>query len=411
MYPPTPPKGYYGTILTEPYSLGLRTKVNEQISICRSFDKIGLSVMPYIAAWRIDQSGIWYEFVSDRFLDLFNCGPGEIAQTFCESIIDHRQYQQTDIYPDIQESILNRNDLDIERKRLRQETVKEGVVEAIYKVALPSNNVWLKDWATVTIFKKDGICISPGYLCNVSLEMSQKDHLDEINVTVTRDKNLLVEAERSAALGQISAKIYHEIRNPILSIGGLARRMLKKQESDNSRTFLDVIAKEADRLEKVLNNLFNYTRKVDIKPESTDLVDLTRGVIDLLQSDFNRQNIIVTLIVNELIPPVMIDKEQINLTLVHILKNSVEAMPSGGRLSIEIDLNNNGVLLSIRDSGDGISDGHSRRVTEPFFTTKVYGTGLGLSLAKKAIDLHKGSLSFQQDDTGGTEVLIQLPIS
>ncbi len=227
-----PFKDYYGKILLDQYSDDLRSRVAKQISSSASYDQIGLSVMPYIAAWRTDKPGIWYEFVSDRFLDLFQCTHKRIAQVFSNSIVDHRQYHFTEIYPDIKESILKKDDLARQRSQLRKVTAKEGVVEAIYKVALPgSKNVWLKDWASVTFFEEDCICLSPGYLCNVTLEMSQKDHLGEINVTVNRDKNVLVEAERSAALGQISAKIYHEIRNPILSIGGLAKQLMKKNRS------------------------------------------------------------------------------------------------------------------------------------------------------------------------------------
>lgn len=411
MPPPIPPEGYYGQILTSTYSLELRNTVAEQISSCASFDRLGMSVMPYIAAWRIDRPGIWYEFVSDRFLELFHCSPAAIARTFRESIVDHRQYRQTAIYPDIKESILDRADLEDQRFRLRRESTQEGAAEVIYKVALPERrNVWLKDWASVSHFKEDGICLSPGYLCNVSLEMSRKDHLDEINVTVNRDKNLLVDAERSAALGQISAKIFHEIRNPILSIGGLAKILLKKPDAENSHNYLDVIAKEAGRLENILANLFAFTRDVELVPESTDLVALAKSVVDLLQSELDRQNITIAFSVVGSIQPIMIDREQIRLALVHILKNSVEAMPQGGSLAITVDRQNENVTISIRDSGIGVPAGYVRRVTEPFFTTKVYGTGLGLSLAQKAIDLHAGTLTFRQPDTEGTEVVVKLPV-
>ncbi len=404
------PPGYHGKILTGKYDTGLQSDVAKQISSCKSFDQIGLSVMPYIAAWQTDQSGIWYEFVSERFLELFQCIPERIVQVFCNSIIDHRQYQHTDIYPDIKESILTKDDLENQRRRLRKETVSEGVAEAIYKVALPNNHtIWLKDWASITFFKKDRLYLSPGYLCDVTMEMSQKDHLDEINVTVNRDKNVLVEAERSAALGQISAKIFHEIRNPILSIGALAKRLLKKQKDTGSHSYLDVIMKESNRLEKILNNLFNYTRRIQIDTEPTDLVALTKNTIDLLQTEFDRQQIQLVLSIDENIPPITLDKEQIHLAIVHILKNSVEAMSTGGKLSITLAKEKESVFITIRDSGDGILDAHARRVIEPFFTTKVYGTGLGLSLAQKAIDLHGGSLTFQQSDSSGTTVIVQIP--
>lgn len=402
---------YCGTVLTHTISQELREHLTDQIDRCSSFDGLGLSVMPYIAAWRTDKPGIWYEFASRRFLQLFQCDHATIAEEFCHSIIDHRQYKQTDIYPDIEESVLKREDLQSQRTRLRQQTVKEGVAEAVYKVVLPTGKQhWLKDWASITLFEQDNIYLSPGYLCDVTKEMSKKDYLDEINTTVTRDKALLVEAERSAALGQISAKMYHEIRNPVLAIGGMARRLVKKQQPANGHPLLDVIVKESKRLENILHTLFTYTETTAITPESANLVLLTKEVIDLLQSDFDRQHITVTLQVESPVIPLMLDKEQMHLALVHILKNSLEAMPDGGNLALSLSQDAKRATLSIGDSGQGIAEGHSHRVTEPFFTTKVYGTGLGLSLAQKAIDLHGGSMIFQQPDDGGTTVLVQLPL-
>lgn len=412
MLPPIPPEGYYGQILTGEYSLKLRHAVAEQFASCTALDRLGLSVMPYIAAWRIDRPGLWYEFVSARFLELFHCGPATIASAFRDSIIDHRQYRHKNVYPDVQESILDRADLENQRLRLRQESAAQGVGEVIYKVVLPNRqNVWLKDCSSVTRFEEDGICLSPGYLCNVSLEMSRKDHLDEVNEIVTREKHLLVEAERSAALGQISAKIFHEIRNPIVSIGGLAKRLLQKPEADNSQKYLEVIVREAGRLENVLANLFSYTKTADFAPEPSDLAALARNVIDLLQSELDRQHIAIAFTVTGTIPPIGIDREQIRLALIHILKNSVEAMPLGGRLSITIGRHGDRVILSVLDSGLGIPAGYARRVVEPFFTTKVYGTGLGLSLAQKAVDLHAGKLDFRHPATGGTEVIMELPVA
>ena len=411
MLPPIPPEGYYGRILTGEYSLRLRRTVAEQFASCTAFDRLGLSVMPYIAAWRIDRSGLWYEFVSAGFLELFHCSPATIARTFRDSIIDHRQYRHKDVYPDVQESILDRADLENQRLRLRQESAAQRVGEVIYKVVLPNRqNVWLKDCPSVTRFEEDGICLSPGYLCNVSLEMSRKDHLDEINEVVTREKYLLVEAERSAALGQISAKIFHEIRNPIVSIGGLAKRLLQKPEADNSQKYLEVIVREAGRLENVLANLFSYTKTADFAPEPSDLATLAKNVIDLLQSELDRQHITIAFTVTGPIPLIPVDRAQIRLALIHIMKNSIEAMVSGGKLAITIGRNKDSATLSIRDSGMGIPAGYGRRVVEPFFTTKVYGTGLGLSLAQKAVDLHDGTLTFRQPDTGGTEVIMELPI-
>jgi len=278
-------------------------------------------------------------------------------------------------------------------------------------VQLPDmRTMWLKDWASITTFEQDGICLSPGYLTDVSMEMLQKDQLSELNTIVNRDKELLVEAERYAALGQISAQVYHEIRNPVLSIGGLARRLLKKPAAE-PQLFLEVIAKEAERLEKILHNLFDFTRRVDLALKFSDPVQLAERVITLLQSDFDHFGVKATLTVESPVSEIYIDQEQIYLSLVHIIKNGIEAMIDGGNLDITIRQSETDVVISIRDSGEGIHKVHKKRVTEPFFTTKVHGTGLGLSLAQKAIHLHRGELVISPIVSGGTEVTVYLPLS
>ena len=220
---------YCGRLLLEDCSEPLKNKIREQIAACFSFDQIDIPIMPYISAWRLDQPGIWYEYVSKQFLSLFNCGPDTIARTFCSAILDRREYRNNGETPMIREMILPGQELEGQRPILRGKTSRTGTMEAVYKVKLPDmRTIWLKDWASITTFEQDGVCLSPGYLTDVSMEMLQKDQLSELNTVVNRDKELLVEAERYAALGQISAQVYHEIRNPVLSIGGLARRLLEK---------------------------------------------------------------------------------------------------------------------------------------------------------------------------------------
>jgi signal transduction histidine kinase len=402
---------YCGRLLLENYSDPLKNKVREQISACYSFDQIDIPVMPYISAWRLDQPGIWYEYVSKQFLALFGCGPESIAQTFCSAILDRREYRNNGETPIIKEMVLPGRELDSQRPILRGKTSRTGTMEAVYKVKLPDmRTMWLKDWASITTFEQDGICLSPGYLTDVSMEMLQKDQLSELNTIVNRDKELLVEAERCQALGQISAQVYHEIRNPVLSIGGLARRLLKKPAAE-PQLFLEVIAKEAERLEKILHNLFDFTRRVDLTLKFSDPVQLVERVITLLQSDFDHFSVKATLTVESPVSEIFIDQEQIYLSLVHIIKNGIEAMVDGGNLDIRIRQSETDVVISIRDSGEGIHKVHKKRVTEPFFTTKVHGTGLGLSLAQKAIHLHRGELVISPIASGGTEVIVNLPLS
>ncbi|MGW8161178.1 MAG: histidine kinase dimerization/phospho-acceptor domain-containing protein, partial [Desulfobulbales bacterium] len=155
--------------------------------------------------------------------------------------------------------------------------------------------------------------------------MSQKDQVNELNVMVNRDKGLLVEAERHAALGQISAKVYHEIRNPILSIGGLAKRLSDTMPAEGLQSYMSVIVKEAERLEEILNNLFMITSPLNIKHTQTDPAVMVKRVIGLLRSELDRSGIRVTYICREQLPELEMDQEQIHEALVHIIKNSIEA--------------------------------------------------------------------------------------
>ena len=405
------PDNYCGRLLRGDYSDALKDKVREQIAAFFSFDQIDIPIIPYISAWHLNQPGIWYEYVSRQFLALFNCGPDAIARVFCSAILDRREYKNNGESPIVRELVLPGREIDGQRPVLRGKTSRNGTMEAIYKVRLPdTRTLWLKDWASITTFEEDGVCLSPGYLTDVSMEMLQKDQLSEQNAMVNRDKELLVEAERYAALGQLSAQVYHEIRNPVLSIGGLARRLLKKPAAE-PQLFLEVIAKEAERLEKILNNLFDFTRRIDLAPRPSSPVRLVQRVIGLLQSDFDHYGVQANLSVQGPVAEIFIDPEQISLALVHIIKNGLEAMIDGGRLDIAIRQTETEVVISIRDSGQGIHIGHKKRVTEPFFTTKVHGTGLGLSLAQKAIRLHQGTLVISPIASGGTEVTLSLPLS
>ncbi len=403
---------YCGKLLHEDCSPDLKQKVREQIAACFSFDQIDIPILPYISAWRIDKPGIWYEYVSRQFLALFNCTPEIIAKTFCNSILDRREYRNNGgTTPIVREMITPGKEIETQRLDIRDKTSRTGTMEAVYKVKLSDGRtLWLKDWASISIFELDGICLSPGYLTDVSMEMLQKDQLSEINAVVNKDKELLVEAERYAALDQISAQVYHEIRNPVLSIGGLAKRLLKKPPAE-PQLFLEVIAKEADRLGKILNNLFKYTQRTELSPKISDPVQLVERVISLLQSEFEDFAVRTALVVESPISKISIDQEQIYLALVHIIKNGIEAMIDGGNLDIKISQSETDVIISIKDSGEGIHMVHKKRVTEPFFTTKVYGTGLGLSLAQKAIHLHQGELVINTVTPGGTEVIIYLPLS
>ncbi|MEW6290191.1 MAG: HAMP domain-containing sensor histidine kinase [Thermodesulfobacteriota bacterium] len=406
----TAPPDYCGHILSGPYSSRLQARVRRCIAGFRAFDRTDVPVISYISAWQMDDKLIWYEFVSQRFLRLLQCRPNEIATAFREAILDHRLYKYIDSSDAIKENVLGPEQLGSSRKRLRNQRSRVGFVDAVYKLRLPNNReIWLKDWGSIETFEGDKVCLSLGYLTDVTKEMMQKDQFSEQNIVVSRDKNLLVEAERHNALGQISAQVFHAIRNPLAAIGGLAKRILTKGGATNLHLYAEVIAKEAARLERLLNALFQFTQTEEPHKQAVDPGRLVKNALALLKTELDKNSIKIHFEAPNRLPELIVDVRQIEEALVHIIKNAIEALSEQGKIDIKLQEDGQYLFFIVKDYGLGIRPIHEQRVTEPFFTTKVYGSGFGLSLAKKYIELHQGTLRIVSGSSSGTKVVVKLP--
>ena len=130
----------------------------------------------------------------------------------------------------------------------------------------------------------------------------------------------------------------------------------------------------------------------------------------LLQSDLTKHKILWEFNLDEPEPLVNIDEKQVRQMFLHLFKNSIEAMPGGGNLTIEAQVLNKVVQVSILDTGIGIHDTHIDKAKDPFFTTKTYGTGMGLTMVDRIVKAHGGSFAMQKRETGGMEVKVDFPI-
>ena len=222
---------------------------------------------------------------------------------------------------------------------------------------------------------------------------------------------MLVEAEKFSALGQMSAQMVHAIRNPVTSIGGISRILTKKINNAATRKYLDAIIKESTRLESILQDLFEFVARKQTSKEMGQLSQLLRKTLILLQSTIAKHRIEVQLQVMENEPQLVLDEQQIRQMLLHLLKNAIEAMPEGGILSIRLSENEKRqIALSIRDTGPGISEAHIKQVTDSFFTTKTYGTGMGLTLVDQVVKAHGGDFDLHVLPVG-LEVVVFLPLA
>jgi signal transduction histidine kinase/DNA-binding response OmpR family regulator len=238
----------------------------------------------------------------------------------------------------------------------------------------------------------------------------QIGELEDLTIELDKNKDLLVEAERYSALGQMAAQLVHAIRNPVTTIGGAARMLSKKVTDETWLKFLKMMVKETARVESTLEDLFDFVKQVDFEKERTALYPLIRKTLMLVQPRMAKQNIIWEMDLPEPEREFDMDTRQIRQMLLHLMKNAVEAMPDGGKLTIAYTEENGWGRITITDTGMGMADDSMERAKDPFFTTKTYGTGLGLTMVERIVQAHDGDFSLHTRAGGGMEVSVKLPL-
>jgi len=263
--------------------------------------------------------------------------------------------------------------------------------------------------STLELFASQGSLAIEQSRLQIDMQKKIKE-LEEVTHELDKNKDLLIEAERYSALGQMAAQMVHIIRNPITSIGGVARILSRKIEGDEWKRYLDIMVKEIDRLEATLSELFDFVSQPQGEKQLANLYPLIRKTIILLQTSLVKQNISWILDLTEPDPIVYMDIKQIRRVFLNIIRNAMEAMQNGGTLKIAAHVDNEWVQVSLRDTGVGLSKAFLDKATEPFFTTKTYGTGMGLALVDRFIKAHGGNFSLKRHDDG-LEVKINLPLA
>ncbi|MCB2216037.1 response regulator [Desulfofustis glycolicus] len=239
-------------------------------------------------------------------------------------------------------------------------------------------------------------------------DMQQKiDELELVTQELEKSKDLLIEAERYSALGYMSAQLMHALRNPITSIGGTARLLSKRITDQENRKFLDVLTRETSKLEATLNDLFSFVSKSELKKTAQHLHPLIRRSVMIFYGAMKKSGISYEIELTGEDPVLFIDSDKIRQVLLHLIKNSIEAMPDGGVLQVHSWQEDGSALVSIRDSGVGISVGELSRVTDPFYTTKTYGTGMGLTLVEQILAQHDADFSLTPVKPHGMTALIR----
>ena len=221
----------------------------------------------------------------------------------------------------------------------------------------------------------------------------------------------IIQSERLAALGQVVAEITHEIKNPLMLIGGFARQMTKQVNEEKSLEKLNIIVREVSRLEKLLEELREFYLPRPLRKEVLDVDALLKELHELVRADCERKGIQSVLKANDGGARIEGDKGKLKQVLVNVVKNAIEAMENGGNLQIRSRQMGEMVEMTITDDGCGIPRGDLEKIFSPFFTTKEHGSGLGLSISKSIIEDHPGSsFTVESEEGRGTNIKITMPV-
>lgn len=218
------------------------------------------------------------------------------------------------------------------------------------------------------------------------------------------------QVEKLTVIGEMSTYLAHEIRNPIMAIGGFANSLLRNERLEpRDREKLQIIADETRRLDHMLTNILNFSKPATPTMGSTDLNQTVRAAVELMQVGYARPELVFDVVLDPHLPRVVGQEEALKQCVVSLLKNSIEAMPGGGTVSIRSALSGDFITLAVTDTGRGMGDKELANVFSPFYSTKHEGYGLGLAMIKKIVEEIGGHIEIVSTVGQGTTVTLNLP--
>jgi PAS domain S-box-containing protein len=242
------------------------------------------------------------------------------------------------------------------------------------------------------------------------------DYVVQYAVDITEKKALtekLIQAEKLAAVGQMSAHVAHEIRNPLTSIllhSELLEDELKEHDkNEEGLELVRIIKEEIDRLSQITDEYLSYARLPRPKKQLVNPETEVSTVVSMLLPELERRKIETAIVCPERLPNIRIDRGQFKQLLINLIKNAEDAMPSGGSLEISLMRIKDNFLLLVKDSGYGIPPEITRRIFDPYFTTKDNGTGLGLSLVQYIANAHDGWVDVESQKGTGSTFIFSVP--
>lgn len=282
----------------------------------------------------------------------------------------------------------------------------------------------IETWAKVLNYSEDLIweipmfCVA-GVLAGVAAERERRQQraLERTTAQLTKVYQELQEnfenmkrAERLYAVGQLSAGLAHEIRNPLASIAGASGILKRNPDASEKRAeCLSIIDKECERLNRLLTNFLDFARPRPPHFQAVDPGRVLDSVLDLASHALDGNRIVLRKEVAEQLPTLECDPEQLKQVLLNLVINAIQATSGDGEVVLRSSRQEDRILIQVRDQGCGISPQNLDRIFDPFFTTKENGTGLGLSVVHQIVEQHGGLLTAENNRDKGMTFSVLFP--
>jgi signal transduction histidine kinase len=230
---------------------------------------------------------------------------------------------------------------------------------------------------------------------------------------VTKVRQLEREREQRkqlAIIGEMAARIAHEIKNPLASIQtGIQLLESQVAEDGKQKTYYERLRGEIQRVDKILKGLLTYAREDYLELKAVKVEQVIKRFHELFQPTARKEKIKLQLKIAESLPEIRVDEHKLEQVLWNLCLNAVQASKAGDSINLDVSKSNDGIKITIQDQGIGIPEDSLKKIFQPFFSTRTHGSGLGLAISKKIVELHKGKLKIESELNKGTTAMIYLP--
>ena len=245
--------------------------------------------------------------------------------------------------------------------------------------------------------------------------VEEKTELERVHSELRRNHQTIIELQRLSDLGEMTARMAHEIRNPLVSIGGFSRRLLSEVGRDDPRRReLQIIVNEVGRLETILAEMLDFARPLTPRLSMTDLNILVRETLESITPERESLEIELVLELDDTVGDVPVDSSLFRIALINVLRNALQAIPRrgsrAGRITVRTRSIGAAIEVAVIDNGIGIPTDAATRIFEPFFTTKASGSGLGLPIVSQILREHGGQVRFESRAGEGAAFFMDLPL-